>query len=50
MPFKQFYLTVTSFYTKNMAEHLVVNQLEDIVYGKALKYRYSVFESGVILE
>lgn len=39
MPFKQFCLTVTSFYIKNTAEHFVVNRFDDNFYGKALKYR-----------
>ena len=50
MPFKQFCLIITSFYIKNTAEHLVVNQFDDNFYGKALKYRHSIFESRIILE
>ena len=45
MPLKQFYLIITSLCIKNMAEHVIVNQLEDSLYGKALKYRYSVLEN-----
>lgn len=37
MPFKQFYLTIAPLYIKNMTEHLVVNQLKDIFYGKAME-------------